>query len=111
VIPAGEADADADGFRGCGGDCDDTRASVNPNGTEVCNGLDDDCDGSVDEGVTARYYRDSDSDGYGLASSFQDACSQPTGYVVSSTDCNDTLASVNPVPSKSATRSTTTATR
>ncbi|MCB9727924.1 MAG: VWA domain-containing protein [Deltaproteobacteria bacterium] len=32
-----------------GADCDDTRASVNPNGVEVCNGLDDDCDGLTDE--------------------------------------------------------------
>lgn len=31
------------------GDCDDTRAAVNPLATETCNGLDDDCDGLVDE--------------------------------------------------------------
>ena len=31
------------------GDCDDTRAAVNPAATEICNGLDDDCDGLVDE--------------------------------------------------------------
>ncbi|MBW3019285.1 putative metal-binding motif-containing protein, partial [Candidatus Woesearchaeota archaeon] len=31
-------------------DCDDTRAGVNPNATEVCNNRDDDCDGSIDEG-------------------------------------------------------------
>lgn len=32
-----------------GGDCDDTRATVHPEGTELCNGLDDDCDGTIDE--------------------------------------------------------------
>jgi len=30
-------------------DCDDSRANVNPAATESCNGLDDDCDGEVDE--------------------------------------------------------------
>jgi len=37
-------------------DCDDTRATVHPGGSEVCNGLDDDCDGLTDEGVTTRFY-------------------------------------------------------
>ena len=34
----------------CGLDCDDARAGVSPSVPEVCNGIDDDCDGSVDEG-------------------------------------------------------------
>ena len=51
---AGCTDADLDGFfaiSGCGGavDCDDANASVHPGATEVCNGIDDDCDGQVDE--------------------------------------------------------------
>jgi len=43
-------------------DCDDTRATVHPGGVEVCNGLDDDCDGTVDEGVTTKFYADVDGD-------------------------------------------------
>jgi hypothetical protein len=48
------ADADGDGYgTGCqiGNDCDDSSSSVNPGASEVCgNNIDDDCDGSTDEG-------------------------------------------------------------
>jgi len=78
------------------GDCDDTNASVNPAATEVCNGIDDNCNGQVDEGVTTTYYQDNDGDGYGNPSVSQQACSQPQGYVPDNTDCNDSNASVHP---------------
>ena len=42
-------DVDADGFCPADGDCDDENADVNPDGTEVCNSIDDDCSGSVDD--------------------------------------------------------------
>ena len=61
-----------------GTDCDDNDASVYPGAPEVCNSTDDDCDGSIDEGVLNTYYVDNDGDGYGTASSTQD-CSAPTG--------------------------------
>jgi len=41
-------DADDDGFTGVEGDCDDANPDVNPDAAEVCNGLDDDCDGETD---------------------------------------------------------------
>jgi hypothetical protein len=43
-------DADGDGFTVCAGDCDDASPLVHPGAVERCNGLDDDCDGQVDEG-------------------------------------------------------------
>ncbi|MBI4437441.1 putative metal-binding motif-containing protein [Candidatus Uhrbacteria bacterium] len=77
-------------------DCNDTDATVNPGATETCNGIDDDCDGSVDDGVQTTFYADADSDGYGDASVSDDACSAPSGYVDNATDCNDANEDVNP---------------
>ena len=57
-------DLDGDGFVGWpagGGDCDDGDASVFPGAVEVCDGVDDDCDGTVDEGTDCY---DDDGDGY-----------------------------------------------
>src|SRR6185295_2743344 len=77
-------------------DCDDSHAAVNPGATEVCNGVDDDCDASVDEGVQTTFYADADGDTYGDASSTTLACTVPSGYVSDNTDCEDNDASVNP---------------
>lgn len=38
------------GFITTGGDCDDAQATINPSATEVCDGIDNDCNGSVDDG-------------------------------------------------------------
>ncbi|MBK7270635.1 MAG: putative metal-binding motif-containing protein [Flavobacteriales bacterium] len=43
-------DNDADGFTTCQGDCNDNNANIRPGAVELCNSLDDDCDGQVDEG-------------------------------------------------------------
>ena len=77
-------------------DCDDTDADVSPADTELCNGVDDDCDTAVDEGVETTWYADSDGDGYGDAGVTDAACSAPSGYVASDTDCDDGDATVNP---------------
>ena len=77
-------------------DCNDADAAVHPGATEVCNGVDDNCDGSIDEGVTTTFYRDADGDGYGNPAVSTQACSQPAGYVTNSTDCNDSSATVHP---------------
>ena len=77
-------------------DCNDNNASVNPGASEVCDGLDNNCNGITDEGVTATFYQDNDGDGYGNLSATTQACSAPAGYVSNSSDCNDNNASVNP---------------
>ena len=71
-------------------------ATAGSPGTETCNGVDDDCDGVVDDGVSTTYYRDFDTDTYGNATNTQSACSLPSGYVTNSGDCNDNNANVNP---------------
>jgi hypothetical protein len=80
-------------------DCDDGDAAVNPGATELCNGIDDDCDGSTDEDDAldaGTWYADSDSDGYGDPSATTAACSAPSGAVADATDCDDGDAAVNP---------------
>jgi hypothetical protein len=77
-------------------DCDDTDSNVHPGATEVCNGIDDNCDGNIDEGVKNTYYRDFDNDGYGDPGVTTQACSAPAGYVSDNTDCDDTDSNVHP---------------
>jgi hypothetical protein len=89
-------DADADGFSSEEGDCDDADANVRPGATELCNGVDDDCDDTVDEDVTATFYADTDRDGFGDPAGAAQVCEPPAGYVSSGTDCDDTDADAYP---------------
>ncbi len=77
-------------------DCDDTAPARFPGNTEVCDSLDNDCDGSIDEGVKTTYYRDQDTDTFGNPSVTTQACSVPTGYVTNNTDCDDSNAAKYP---------------
>jgi len=79
------------------GDCDDTNPAINPLATEVCDGVDNNCNGSTDEGVTTTFYADADGDTFGDPSSSTQACSIPGGYVGNSLDCDDTNSAINPL--------------
>ncbi len=79
-------------------DCDDTAAGISPDGIEACNGVDDDCDGTVDDGVAATiWYADLDRDGYGDPDDAASACDAPAHYVDNAEDCDDTEATISPV--------------
>ncbi len=78
------------------GDCDDASAAASPAGVESCNLVDDDCDGTVDDGVGSIFYADTDTDGYGDASSTTLACSVPTGYAANDDDCDDSTNLASP---------------
>ena len=84
-------------------DCDDADATVNPDATEVCNEVDDDCDGDVDDedasldtSTADLFYADDDGDGFGDADAATFACEQPSGATTDDSDCDDADAAVNP---------------
>ena len=88
-------DNDADGFSENQGDCDDAEPRVFPDNPEVCDGLDNNCDGFVDEGEAPAWFLDADSDGYG-GDTWVLSCTQPGGYVPTAGDCDESDPQVNP---------------
>ena len=80
-------------------DCDDTSALALPGGVEVCDGLDNDCDGDHDEPSAldaSTWYADADADAYGHNGSPVLGCSAPAGFVADHTDCDDRVTDVHP---------------
>ncbi|MBL8919909.1 MAG: putative metal-binding motif-containing protein [Myxococcaceae bacterium] len=79
-------------------DCNDLNAAVKPTAVEVCNGIDDNCNSSTDEGLTfLTYYVDADVDGYGARmSAGQSSCQPVPGRVTNDQDCNDAVAAIRP---------------
>jgi hypothetical protein len=79
-------------------DCDDSNAAIYPSALESCNGVDDDCDGVIDDGATdfATWYADTDGDGYGDPTASTLACSPPAGYLSDNTDCDDGNSAIYP---------------
>lgn len=75
-------DVDGDGYNS-DVDCNDADPTVNPGAAEVCDLVDNNCDGRVDESSAVdaiTYYQDSDYDGYGHPGLFTQACTQPADY-------------------------------
>ncbi len=107
------SDGDGDGFGGAStvtgcrapdgyvaepGDCSDDDPAVNPSASEICNSIDDDCDGVADEDVEVPiWYLDSDGDGFGNEIYAVTRCAPPTpDYTVTGGDCDDGDPDVRP---------------
>ena len=89
----------AEGLVAQAGDCDDADPAIHPDAEELCNGLDDDCDGVIDppQSLDAQDWAvDLDGDGYGDLEAAERACEPPSGEAAPATDCDDDDASVHP---------------
>ena len=95
-----EDDLDGDGYVGAD-DCDDSNADVHIDATEICDGIDNDCDARIDgnddslSGGTM-YYPDVDGDGFGDDEAGVLSCEAVSGYVDMGGDCDDNKELVNP---------------
>jgi hypothetical protein len=95
-----DPDADGDLMYLCSSaDCDDNNATVWPGAPELCDGLDNNCDGLVD-GPTAQgavtFYEDLDGDGWGTVTNTVMDCDPPPGYAQDPGDCEDSIYSAHP---------------
>ncbi len=99
---AAEAAARRDSHEGMvrhaqGRDCDDSRRDVNPGAADVCDRVDNNCDGVIDEGQLMLFFLDADGDGHGDPAQRIDGCpydqraAAESGrwLVLVGNDCND----------------------
>ncbi len=92
-----------DGLADNPNDCDDLQDVVRPGVAEVCDAIDNDCDGLVDDedpdrdpSVAPLHYVDADRDGFGNPSTGIRACRAPQDTVSIAGDCDDGSAAISP---------------
>jgi hypothetical protein len=93
--PPDRVDLDEDGWVSTD-DCDDEDPDIHPEAEESCNGLDDNCDGQIDEGVKTTIYQDADGDGYGDAAYAMGGCGDEPGWSTDPDDCDDSDLTIRP---------------
>ena len=103
VRTIGVVDTDRDGYisTSCGNyqedgtllrglDCDDTRTNINPMAPDLCDGIDNNCDGAFDDTGRITQFEDRDADGHGdPASGVREICPGTVGWSIVDGDCND----------------------
>ena len=77
-------------------DCDDSNPEIYPYRQETCDGIDNNCNGEIDELANQFFFADNDGDGYGDPAITIQSCDQPSGYVNDNQDCNDQDPFQNP---------------
>ena len=55
-------------------ECDDFTPLVNPDAIESCDGIDNNCDKQIDEGVRITFYQDLDQEGFGNEEQSIESC-------------------------------------
>jgi len=91
-------DADQDGFPETE-DCNDKDPGIHPDALEMCDGIDNNCDGVEDEDSAydaPLWFEDKDGDTFGDPNSTAPGCEPPLGYVGVQTDCDDVDSSAYP---------------
>ena len=79
-----------DGFVDNMDDCDDLEAAANPDAEEICDGIDNNCDGATDEELELfESYIDTDGDGFGSDEETTEDCQVPEGFADNMNDCDD----------------------
>ncbi|MFM2246851.1 MAG: hypothetical protein RL071_2925 [Pseudomonadota bacterium] len=95
LLPACNRDRDDDGFKEKQ-DCDDEDPAINPDASETCDDVDNNCDGEVDEGLRNPWYADGDGDTWGDPDSELLTCARPEGFVDNNLDCDDSTDLFHP---------------
>ena len=78
-------------------DCDDANTEVFPSAEDICNAIDDNCNGIIDEdAIEFEWFLDNDGDSFGNMEIDTSSCFSLEGYVLNNTDCDDANNQIYP---------------